>query len=92
MRRRGQATKSGKDSGRGEEIKPNIMGSSALLTTTMPELRNVLEALENRGLRGRVKVIVGGVSVYAKFAQKIGADGYGKDAAEAVELARRFVA
>ncbi|MEW6402665.1 MAG: corrinoid protein [Chloroflexota bacterium] len=75
-----------------EQIKPNILGLSALLTTTMSELRNVIEALESSGLRKSVKVMVGGAPVDAKFAEKIGADGYGKDAAQAVELARRLVA
>jgi len=75
-----------------EEIKPNILGLSALLTTTMPELRKVIEALESSGLRNSVKVMVGGAPVDAKFAEKIGADGYGKDAAHAVELARSLVA
>ena len=73
-----------------EEIKPDILGLSSLLTTTMPEMKNVIEALKSKGLRSRVKVMVGGAPVDAKFAEKIGADGYGKDAAEAVELARRF--
>lgn len=75
-----------------EQVKPNILGLSALLTTTMSELRNVIEALESSGLRKSVKVMVGGAPVDAKFAEKIGADGYGKDAAQAVELARRLVA
>ena len=75
-----------------EEIKPDIVGLSALLTTTMPEMQNVIRELEGRGLREKVKVIVGGAPVDAKFAEKIGADGYGQDAAEAVELARRLVA
>jgi 5-methyltetrahydrofolate--homocysteine methyltransferase len=74
-----------------EQIKPNILGLSALLTTTMPELRNVIKALESSGLRKNVKVMVGGAPVDAKFAEKIGADGYGKDAAQAVELARSLV-
>ena len=75
-----------------EEIKPDIVGLSALLTTTMPEMQNVIRELESRGLREKVKVIVGGAPVDAKFAEKIGADGYGQDAAEAVELARSLVA
>lgn len=75
-----------------EELKPRIVGLSALLTTTMPEMKNVIEELQRRGLRERVKVMVGGAPVDAKFADEIGADGYGKDAAEAVELARRLAA
>lgn len=74
-----------------EDMKPNILGLSALLTTTMPELRNVIEALESNGLRKKVKVMVGGAAVAAGFAEKISANGYGKDAARAAELARSFV-
>jgi methylmalonyl-CoA mutase cobalamin-binding domain/chain len=77
--------------GRVEEIEPDILGLSALLTNTMPELKNVIETLESKGLRKRVKVMVGGAPVDAAFAAKIGADGYGTDAPEAVKLARRFM-
>jgi 5-methyltetrahydrofolate--homocysteine methyltransferase len=73
------------------EITPDILGLSALLTTTMPEMRKVIETLESRELREKVKVMIGGAPVDSSFAEKIGADGYGKDAAEAVSLARRFV-
>ena len=75
-----------------EEIKPRILGLSALLTTTMPEMKRVIEVLEQKGLRQKVKVLVGGAPVDARFAEKIGADGYGKDAAEAVRLAREIIA
>ncbi len=74
-----------------EEFKPEILGLSALLTTTMPEMQNVIQVLKERGLRDKVKVMVGGAPVDTKFAEKIGADGYGEDAAQAVELARSFV-
>ena len=74
------------------EVKPEILGLSALLTTTMPEMKKVIERLGERGLRDAVKVIVGGAPVDAQFAERIGADGYGKDGTEAVELARRFTA
>ncbi len=74
-----------------EEIKPDILGLSALLTTTMSEMKNVIEALEEKGLRNNVKVIVGGAPIDEKFAKEIGSDGYGKDASEAVRLARGFV-
>jgi len=73
-----------------EKRKPQVLGLSALLTTTMPEMRKVIENLEERGLRDTVKVMVGGAPVDAAFAEQIGADGYGKDAAEAVQLAKRF--
>jgi 5-methyltetrahydrofolate--homocysteine methyltransferase len=74
-----------------QEIKPDILGLSALLTTTMPEMNNIIKTLGSRRLRSGVKIMVGGAPVDSSFAQKIGADGYGKDAAEAVALARRFV-
>lgn len=73
------------------EIKPDILGLSALLTTTMPEMANAIEALEAKGLRESLRVMVGGAPLDAAFAQKIGADGYGKDAAEAVTLTRGFM-
>ena len=74
-----------------QEIKPDILGLSALLTTTMPEMKNVIETLRSKELRDSLKVMVGGAPVDETFAAKIGADGYGKDAAEAVQLARDFV-
>ena len=74
-----------------EEIKPSVLGISALLTTTMPEMQNVIEALDEKGLRESVKVMVGGAPVSEAFAEKIGADGYGKDAAEAVKVAKRLI-
>ncbi len=74
-----------------KEKKADILGLSALLTTTMPEMHRVIEALEVEGLRDNVKVIVGGAPIDKKFADKIGADGYAKDAAEAVQLARELV-
>jgi 5-methyltetrahydrofolate--homocysteine methyltransferase len=73
-----------------KEIKPQVLGLSALLTTTMPEMKRVVEELEAQGMRKSLKVMVGGAPVDRAFAEKIGADGYGANAAEAVELARRF--
>ena len=70
----------------------DILGLSALLTTTMQEMKEVIEALDTAGLRETVKVMVGGAPINQGFADKIGADGYGKDAAEAVQLARRLLA
>jgi len=75
-----------------KEIKPDILGLSALLTTTMPEIKKVIEALKENGLRKSVKVMVGGAPVDTRFAEEIGADGYGKDAAEAVKQARMLIA
>jgi corrinoid protein of di/trimethylamine methyltransferase len=74
-----------------EAHRPDILGMSALLTTTMPEMRKVIETLGARGLRDRVKVIVGGAPLNAKFANDIGADGYGADAGSSVDLARRLL-
>jgi corrinoid protein of di/trimethylamine methyltransferase len=73
-----------------EEHKPLILGMSALLTTTMPEMKNVIHALAVRGLRQNVKVIVGGAPVNEKFARDIGADGYGADAGSSVDVAKRL--
>jgi len=72
--------------------KPDILGLSALLTTTMPEMENVIEALKEAGLRDQIKVIVGGAPIDQAFADTIGADGFGKDAVEAVQLCRDLVA
>ena len=73
------------------EIQPQVLGLSALLTTTMPEMENVISLLRESGLRDKVKVMIGGAPVDAEFAEKIGADAYGEDAAEAVTLARSFI-
>ena len=78
-----------------DEVKahaPEILGLSALLTTTMPEMRVALNALKENGLRDRVRVMVGGAPIDAKFAESIGADGFGKDAGAAVTLARKLMA
>jgi len=74
-----------------EEIKPDVLGLSALLTTTMPEMKKLIDELAARGLRDHVKVMIGGAPVNAAFAEKIGADAYGEDAAEAVEISRRLI-
>jgi 5-methyltetrahydrofolate--homocysteine methyltransferase len=74
-----------------DEIKPDVLGLSALLTTTMPEMRKVIEELQANGIRDRISVMVGGAPVSAQFAQDIGADAFGKDAAEAVSVARGFI-
>ena len=73
------------------EIQPQILGMSALLTTTMPEMENMIRLLRERGIRENVKVMIGGAPVDADFAEKIGADAYGEDAAEAVTIARSFI-
>ena len=68
-----------------------VIGMSALLTTSMTGMRDVVALLEQRGLRDRVKVLVGGAPVTADFARSIGADGYGFDASNAVERVRALV-
>lgn len=70
---------------------PELVGMSALLTTTMPSMKTTIEALTEAGLRDRVKVIVGGAPVTAAFAETIGADAYAPDAATAVDTARQLV-
>jgi len=71
--------------------KADILALSALLTTTMPEMRKTIDALVQAGLREKVKVIVGGAPVTLDFAEEIGADGYGANAAAAVSIARALV-
>jgi corrinoid protein of di/trimethylamine methyltransferase len=73
------------------EHNADIVGLSALLTTTMTGQRTVIEALEAAGLRPPVKVMVGGAPVTGQWATDIGADGYSEDAMGAVELAKRLV-
>lgn len=72
--------------------RPHVLGMSALLTTTMPVMGEVVRALEEVGLRGSVKVMVGGAPVSSRFAVEIGADAYGANAVEAVALAKSFAA
>jgi 5-methyltetrahydrofolate--homocysteine methyltransferase len=74
------------------EHQPNMLGMSALLTTTMVNMRTIIEALEEAGLRDSVKVMIGGAPVTAAFAEEIGADAYAPDAASAVDVAREMTA
>jgi trimethylamine corrinoid protein len=74
------------------EVGADIVGVSALLTTTMTGQRNVIEALDDLGLRPKVKVMVGGAPVTRTWAEEIGADGYSEDAIGAVELAKSLMA
>ncbi|MGQ9647974.1 MAG: corrinoid protein [Thermodesulfobacteriota bacterium] len=71
--------------------KPQVVGMSALLTTTMREMKNTIQAIEWAGLKNQVKTIVGGAPLTEKFAREIGADGYAPDAASAVDVAKRLV-
>jgi len=70
---------------------PDLVGMSALLTTTMRVMGHTLKAIEEAGLRDKVKVMVGGAPVDAEFADRIGADGYGHNAVSGAELARKLV-
>ena len=74
------------------EHKPDLVGISALLTTTMAQMKVTIEALEEAGLRDSVKIMVGGAPVTADFAERIGADAYAPDAASAVDIARELQA
>lgn len=74
-----------------QEMKPDILGLSALLTTTMVMQREVIKALAEAGIRGKVKVMVGGAPVTRGWAEEIGADGYAEDAMGAVQVARQLV-
>lgn len=74
-----------------KEHKPQVIGMSALLTTTMPSMDMTVKALEEAGVRNQVKIMIGGAPVTDDFAKKIGADGYSPDASAAVRLARTLV-
>jgi len=73
------------------EVNADIVGVSALLTTTMVRQRDVVEALDDMGLRPKVKVMVGGAPVTGEWVKEIGADGYSEDAIGAVQVAKRLV-
>ncbi|HEY75313.1 MAG TPA: cobalamin-binding protein [Thermoflexia bacterium] len=72
------------------EHQPKVVGMSALLTTTMVNMKATIEALEDAGVRDSVKIMVGGAPVTAAFAEEIGADAYAPDAPTAVEIARQL--
>ncbi len=77
-----------------EEVKkhqPDILALSALLTTTMPYMREVISQLQQAGIRDRVKVIIGGAPVSQRFADEIGADGYSDNANSAVALVKNLL-
>jgi len=74
-----------------KEIDADIVGVSALLTTTMAGQKAVIEALDRNGLRPRMKAIIGGAAVTPKWAAEIGADGYSRNALDAVELAKSLM-
>lgn len=74
-----------------KELRPKILALSALLTTTLPAQKEVIEALKKAGLREKVKVIVGGAPVTPEWAKEIGADGYAIDAKGAVEITKKLI-
>ena len=73
-----------------KESRPDVIGLGAYMTTTMRGMEKVIAALEDAGLRDSVKVVIGGAAVTADYADRIGADGYGPDAVEAVSLVDRL--
>lgn len=73
-----------------KEHRPAVLGLSALLTTTLPQMETVILALKEAGIRDKVKVIVGGSTVSQEYADKIGADAYGVDAIDGLEKVRAF--
>jgi 5-methyltetrahydrofolate--homocysteine methyltransferase len=74
-----------------QEYQPDIVGMSALLTTTMMGMKEVITILKKKGLRDKVKVMIGGAPITQEFADEIGADGYAPDVASAVEKAKEFL-
>ncbi len=74
-----------------KEHRPDLVACSALLTTTMPRMKDVILSLQDAGLRSRVQVMIGGAPVTDKFATEIGADGYAPDAASAASLAKTLI-
>jgi corrinoid protein of di/trimethylamine methyltransferase len=77
--------------GKAREVKADIIGVSALLTTTMVRQRDLIKALEAQGLRSQIKVMVGGAPVTREWMTEIGADGYSEDAIGAVQVARNLL-
>jgi len=75
-----------------KEHNPGILGMSALLTTTMPNMKKTIDLLTEMGLRDKVKIIVGGAPITEEFAKSIGADGYAPDAGSATRWAKQVVA
>ncbi|MEL7563361.1 MAG: corrinoid protein [Dehalobacterium sp.] len=74
-----------------KEYQPDIIGISALLTTTIGRQKEIIELLEEEGLRTKVKVIIGGAPINQAWADKIGADGYAEDASVAVAIAQKLI-
>ncbi|MBN1532083.1 MAG: corrinoid protein [Spirochaetes bacterium] len=77
---------------RAQEENPDIIGLSALLTTSMPAMKEVMDLFSARGVRERFKFVIGGAPVSQRYAEEIGADGYGEDAQAGVDLVKRLLA
>lgn len=75
-----------------EKHKPDVLGMSALLTTTMLNMGKTIDLLKEKGLRSRLKIIVGGAPINDQFAKSIGADGYAPEAGSAIDLVKRLLA
>jgi 5-methyltetrahydrofolate--homocysteine methyltransferase len=75
-----------------KEFQPDVLGMSALLTTTMRAMESTIKALQEANLRDQVKIMIGGAPVTQAFAEQIGADGYASNAVAAADLAKRWVA
>lgn len=74
-----------------KDLKPDILGLGCYMTTTMREMKDVISNLQNEDLRNKVKVLIGGVPTTQEFADEIGADGWGKDAFDAIEKAKQII-
>ncbi len=74
-----------------KKYNPDIVGMSTLITSTMPHMKDVIDALKREGLREKVKIIVGGAPVTEEFAREIGADAYGENAFKAVEICKKLI-
>lgn len=72
------------------ELEPEILGLGCYMTTTMPEMKQIIQNLKDNGLRDNVKILIGGVPTSQGFADEIGADGWGKDALDAVDKVKRL--
>jgi methanogenic corrinoid protein MtbC1 len=73
------------------EFKPDILGMSALLTTTIKEIRKVVKALEKEGLRKEVKIIIGGAATSEEFVRELGVDAYAESALDGVRLGKKLI-
>lgn len=74
-----------------KELKPDILGLGCYMTTTMGEMSKIIDALKSEGLRDEIKVLIGGVPTTQEFADEIGADGWGKDAFDAIDKAKQLI-